>query len=70
MLNLGVKVEQIQKTTEAETEKQLAITAAERELESARIRKERAEILLGTAVSMQRLVKLRLMLQLMRRPQF
>lgn len=45
----SAKVEQIQKTTEAETEKQLAITAAERELESARIRKERAEILLGTA---------------------
>ena len=45
----AAKVEQIQKTTEAETEKQLAITAAERERESARIRQERAHILLETA---------------------
>jgi regulator of protease activity HflC (stomatin/prohibitin superfamily) len=45
----AAKVEQIQKTTEAETEKQLAITAAERERESARIRQERAQILLETA---------------------
>jgi len=45
----AAKVEQIQKTTEAETDKQLAITAAERERESARIRKERAQILLETA---------------------
>ena len=45
----AAKVEQIQKTTEAETEKQLAITAGERERESARIRQERAQILLETA---------------------
>ena len=45
----AAKVEQIQKTTDAETEKQLAITAAERERESARIRQERAQILLDTA---------------------
>ena len=45
----AAKVEQIQKTTEAETEKQLAITAAERERESARIRQEHAQILLETA---------------------
>lgn len=45
----SAKVEQIQKTTDAETEKQLAITAAERERESARIRQERAQILLDTA---------------------
>ena len=45
----AAKVEQIQKTTEAETEKQLAITAAERERESARIRQDRAQILLETA---------------------
>ena len=45
----AAKVEQFQKTTEAETEKQLAITAAERERESARIRQERAQILLETA---------------------
>lgn len=45
----AAKVEQIQKTTEAETEKQLAITATERERESARIRQERTQILLETA---------------------
>ena len=43
------KLEQIQKTTEDETEKQLAITAVDSERESVRIRQERAQILLETA---------------------
>jgi len=42
-------VKQIEQTTDAETEKQLAITAANRQKESAAIQQERAEILLGTA---------------------
>ena len=40
---------QIERTTDAETEKQLAITAAEREREAARIAKEQSEILLEKA---------------------
>lgn len=43
------KVEQIQKTTEAETEKQLALTAAEKLKEEAAISKETAEINLEKA---------------------
>jgi regulator of protease activity HflC (stomatin/prohibitin superfamily) len=45
----AAKVIQIEKTTDAETEKQLAITAAEREREAARIAKEQSEILLEKA---------------------
>lgn len=45
----AAKVTQIERTTDAETEKQLAITAAEREREAARIAKEQAEILLEKA---------------------
>ena len=43
------KVIQIERTTQAETEKQLAITEAQKRREQARIEKERAEILLETA---------------------
>ncbi|MEM7056900.1 MAG: SPFH domain-containing protein [Pseudomonadota bacterium] len=43
------KVIQIERTTQAETEKQLAITAAQQRRDQARIEKERAEILLETA---------------------
>ena len=43
------KVTQIERTTDAETEKQLAITAAEKEREAARIAKEQSEILLEKA---------------------
>lgn len=43
------KVVQIEKTTDAETQKQLAITAAEREREAARIAKEQSEILFEKA---------------------
>lgn len=45
----AAKVVQIERTTDAETEKQLAITAAEREREAARIAKEKSEILLEKA---------------------
>lgn len=45
----AAKVIQIERTTDAETEKQLAITAAEREREAARIAKEQSEILLEKA---------------------
>ena len=45
----SAKVTQIERTTDAETEKQLAITAAEREREAARIAKEQSEILLEKA---------------------
>lgn len=45
----AAKVTQIERTTDAETEKQLAITAAEREREAARIAKEQAQILLDKA---------------------
>ncbi len=45
----AAKVEQIELTTNAETEKQLAITAAERERDAARIAKEQSEILLEKA---------------------
>ncbi|WP_214644942.1 SPFH domain-containing protein [Tritonibacter litoralis] len=45
----SAKVIQIERTTDAETEKQLAITAAEREREAARIAKEQSEILLEKA---------------------
>ncbi len=45
----SAKVVQIERTTDAETEKQLAITAAEREREAARIAKEQSEILLEKA---------------------
>ncbi len=43
------KVIQIERTTQAETEKQLAITEAQKFREQARIEKERAQILLETA---------------------
>ncbi|MDE4132631.1 SPFH domain-containing protein [Phaeobacter sp. QD34_3] len=45
----AAKVIQIERTTDAETEKQLAITAAEREREAARIAREQSEILLEKA---------------------
>ncbi len=45
----AAKVIQIERTTDAETEKQLAITAAEREREAARIAKEQSQILLEKA---------------------
>lgn len=45
----AAKVVQIERTTDAETEKQLAITAAEREREAARIAREQSEILLEKA---------------------
>ncbi|MEM9140791.1 MAG: SPFH domain-containing protein, partial [Pseudomonadota bacterium] len=43
------KVIQIERTTQAETEKQLAITEAQKRRDQARIEKDRAEILLETA---------------------
>ena len=43
------KVIQIERTTQAETEKQLAITQAQQRRDQARIEKERAQILLETA---------------------
>ena len=43
------KVIQIERTTQAQTEKQLAVTEAEKRREQARIERERAEILLETA---------------------
>ena len=43
------KVIQIERTTQAETEKQLAITEAQKRREQARIEQERAQILLETA---------------------
>ena len=43
------KVIQIERTTQAQTEKQLAVTEAEKRREQARIEKERAQILLETA---------------------
>jgi regulator of protease activity HflC (stomatin/prohibitin superfamily) len=43
------KVIQIERTTQAETEKQLAITMAQQRRDQARIEKERAQILLETA---------------------
>jgi hypothetical protein len=53
------KVEQIQKTTEAETKKQLAITAAQQALESEEIMKEQAAIALDRAALEAKAVKVR-----------